>query len=269
MKKLLIIGSMATALVATIACTDVKREPNRVYMPDMAYSRAYETYIERDSTKFTMDQNDWESGGQTKIFYNNLPVAGTVARGESYIYHIPKDKIGDTANYVLSAATVNPIPMPDSIRMVEVERMYLINCGICHGPKLDGNGPLYKGGEGPYPAKPANLSGSDPKYVDMKDGMMFYSITYGKNLMGSYASQVNPKLRWEIVHYIKSFQAKTLAGSTPAPVGGAAAQSSPAANNVDSVSGKKIQDQSQRSRMQISSEVKKPATSTDQEPRKQ
>ncbi len=259
---------MAAALVATIACTDVKREPNRVYMPDMAYSRAYETYIERDSTKFTMDQNDWESGdGKTKIFYNNLPVAGTVARSENFVYHLPKDKVGDTTYYTQSAATVNPIPMPDSMRMVEVERMYLINCGICHGPKLDGNGPLYKGGEGPYPAKPANLSGSDPKYVGMKEGTMFYSITYGKNLMGSYASQVTPTLRWEIVHYIKNFQAKTLKGTTPAPMGGAAAQSSPAANNIDSVSGKKIQDQSQRSKMQVSSEVKKPNTPPNQEQR--
>jgi mono/diheme cytochrome c family protein len=34
----------------------------------------------------------------------------------------------------------------------EAERLYLINCGICHGTKLDGNGPLYNDGKGPYPA---------------------------------------------------------------------------------------------------------------------
>ena len=43
--------------------------------------------------------------------------------------------------------------------MIEAERLYLVNCGICHGPKLDGNGPLYKGGDGPFLAKPANLVG--------------------------------------------------------------------------------------------------------------
>jgi mono/diheme cytochrome c family protein len=268
MKKVFIIGAVA-AMITTIACTDVKREPSRVYMPDMAYSRAYETYITRDTTQFTTDQNDWESAdGNVKIFYNNQPVAGTVARGESYVYHLPKDKIGDTTYYVQSAQTQNPIPMPDSIRMVEVERLYLINCAICHGPKLDGNGPLYKGGEGPYPAKPANLSGTDAKYVQMTEGTMFYSITYGRNLMGSYASQVTPKQRWEIVHYIKSFQAKASAGAVPAPVGGAAAQSSPNANNVDSTSGKKMTDQSARSSQATSSDVKKPAsTNPDQEPR--
>jgi hypothetical protein len=46
----------------------------------------------------------------------------------------------------------------------------------------------------------------DAKYEAMAEGTMFYSITYGKNLMGSYASQVSPKQRWMIIHYIKSKQ---------------------------------------------------------------
>lgn len=233
MKKAFLIGAVV-AMVIAIGCTDVKREPNRVYMPDMAYSRAYETYITRDTSKFTMDQNDWQNGdGETKIFYNNQPVPGTVSRGESYVYHLLKDKGDDTTNYVASRATVNPFPKPDSVNMVETERLYLINCGICHGPKLDGNGPLYKDGAGPYPAKPANLSGSDAKYVSMAEGTMFYSITYGRNLMGSYASQLTPKQRWEIVHYIKSFQAKANSSSaTPVPVGGANAASAPSASDT-------------------------------------
>lgn len=230
MKKVFLIGAVA-AIVATIGCDDVKREPNRNYMPDMGPSRAYETYIERDTSKFTMNQNDWENkDGDVKIFYNNQPVPGTVARGESYVYHLLRDKVGDSSNYVASRATVNPFPMPDSVQMIETERLFLINCAICHGAKLDGNGPLYKDGAGPYPAKPANLSGTDPNYAKMPEGTMFYSMTYGKNLMGSYASQLTPKQRWEIVHYIKSFQAKTNKGAgTPPPVGGANAASSPSA----------------------------------------
>ena len=43
--------------------------------------------------------------------------------------------------------------------MKEAERLYLVNCGICHGPKLDGNGPLWKDGDGPYPSAPKNLVG--------------------------------------------------------------------------------------------------------------
>ena len=40
-------------------------------MPDMAYSRAYETYAQRDSAKFTMDPHN---KGGNMIYYNNMPV---------------------------------------------------------------------------------------------------------------------------------------------------------------------------------------------------
>ena len=93
--------------------------------------------------------------------------------------------------------------------MVEAERLYLVNCGICHGTKLDGNGPLYKGGDGPFPAKPATLVG-DEKYEAMPEGQMFYSVTYGKNKMGSYASQLDTRQRWMVIAYIKSKQAAAL-----------------------------------------------------------
>jgi hypothetical protein len=72
---------------------------------------------------------------------------------------------------------------------------------------LDGNGPLYKGGDGPYPAKPATLVG-DVKYESMPEGQMYYSVTYGKNLMGSYASQLSKAQRWAVIKFIKSKQVK-------------------------------------------------------------
>lgn len=231
MKKVLIIGA-AAVMVTGIACTDVKKEQNRVYMPDMAYSRAYETYLERDSSKFTGDQNDWESNGQVKIFYNNQPVPGTVARNETYVYHIPKDKLGDSAFYLQSRQTQNPMPPLDKTQMVEAERIYLINCAICHGPKLDGNGPLYKDGQGPWPGQPAVLNGTVARYKEMPPGQMYYSITYGKNLMGSYAGQVTPMQRWAIIHYIKDFQAKGQEAAT-IPAGGAKAQSQTSATGLD------------------------------------
>lgn len=216
MKKLTIIYGLIT-LVILASCSGVKREPGSIYMPDMAYSRAYETYAGRDTSVFTTDKNSWESNGTTKIFYNNQPVAGTVSRGEKEVFHIEKDKAGDTTNYYAARLIQNPLPALTGDEATEAERLYLINCGICHGAKLDGNGPLYKDGAGPYPAKPANLSGSDPKYVAMTDGTMFYSITYGKNLMGSYAGQVTPHQRWMIIHYIRAQQAgKTNAAAAPA-----------------------------------------------------
>ena len=191
-------------------CSDVRREPGRVYVPDMTYSRAYETYAMLDSDKFTSDSNELGR----KIFYNHMPVAGTVARGEEMPFPFAKDAAGDTTNYVASKQVTNPLS-PDSVQMKEAERLYLINCGICHGAKLDGNGPLYKDGNGPFPAKPATLKG-DPKYEAMPEGQMFYVATYGKNLMGSYASQLTRTQRWEIIAYIKWKQKEGMASAAPA-----------------------------------------------------
>jgi len=198
MKKFLIITGVFVAGVVMISCRGGKNDPGRVYMPDMFYSRAYETYAGLDSTKFT---NDPAKLG-TKIFYNNMPVAGTVARGELAAYPYKNDSLG----YVLSATVKNPLPALEAKDYLEAARLYLVNCGICHGEKLDGNGPLYNGGEGPFAAKPANLAG-DAKYIAMAEGTMFHSVTYGFNAMGSYASQLSSKQRWMIIHYIKEKQA--------------------------------------------------------------
>ena len=202
MKKLTIISFVAIiTLLIAVGCSNVRREPGKTYMPDMANSRAYETY---SASPIFVD-------GQT----NREPVSGTVKRGDAYPFHIAMDKVGDTANYYASRAVKNPLPALNADDLKEAERLYLINCGICHGAKLDGNGPLYNGGDGPYPAKPATLVG-DAKYEAMPEGQMYYSTTYGKNLMGSYASQLQPKQRWMVIAYIKSKQAKPAAAAAPA-----------------------------------------------------
>lgn len=182
---------LAALILGAASCSDVKRTPGKVYMPDMANSRAYETY----------SVNPVFQDGRT----NQGPVAGTVKRGEEYPVHLEMDKVGDTANYYASRQLPNPIDSLSAEEMKETERVYLINCGICHGTKLDGNGPLWNNGDGPYPSKPATLVG-DAKYESMPDGQMFYSLTYGKNLMGSYASQLTPKQRWQVITYIKTKQ---------------------------------------------------------------
>lgn len=202
MKKLFIIALVIT-VASIISCNDVQRKPSNVYMPDMAYSRAYETYADHSNLK--------DAG----INYTNLPVPGTIARGEEFPFPLAKDAAGDTTNYVASKKIKSPVDSLSKAEYTETERLYLINCGICHGPKLDGNGPLYKGGEGPFPAKPRALIGDAYTEV-MPEGQMFYSVMYGKNLMGSYASQLTRKQRWQIIRYIKMKQAEGKAAAAPA-----------------------------------------------------
>ena len=201
MKKITyIITTLVLGVALFTSCDGVRREPGRIYMPDMAYSRAYESYAGRDSAIFTTDMYDKGN----KIFYNNLPPAGTVKRGELFPTTMPSDTIGF---YKASAAMKNPY---DSVKMTKEElttqlkeagRLFNVNCAICHGAEGGGNGPIASAG---HIGGVANLT--SPAYVAMADGTMFHSITYGKNLMGGYASQVTRAQRWMIIKYIRTLQ---------------------------------------------------------------
>jgi mono/diheme cytochrome c family protein len=198
MKKLaLLTGTIAMAFTI-VGCNQVRRDTGKVYMPDMSYSRAYETYASTEALT------------KAGVHYNARPVEGTVARGALASYPFKNDSTG----YARSAEVKNPLD-PATVDLKEAERLYLINCGICHGAKLDGNGPLWKGGDGPYPAAPRNLI-TDPIATTMAEGTMFHSITYGKNLMGGYGSQLSSKQRWAIVTFIKTKQAEAAGAATAA-----------------------------------------------------
>jgi mono/diheme cytochrome c family protein len=207
MKKVSII-SVLVLFIAIVGCSDIKRHPGRVYMPDMAYSRAYETYA---------STSNLDSHG---IHYTKMPVPGTVKRGDLFPFPLAKDAAGDTTNYILAKQVMNPLKSLNAAEMKEAERLYLVNCGICHGTNLDGNGPLYNGGNGPFAAAPKNLVG-DAVVKAMPDGQMFFSITYGKGQMGPYGPQLSTKQRWMIVDYINSKQdgggAPAAKDSTAAP----------------------------------------------------
>ena len=194
---------LITAIVLFASC-DSKRQPGKIYMPDMTYSRAYESFAKRDSTKFTMDM--FKKGGEM-IFFDNVPPAGTIKRGELFPYSLPNDSNG----YKMSGMVKNPY---DSLKLTKVQmaeagRLFNINCAICHGATGVANGPIAAGG---YVGGVANLTAD--AYIKMADGTMFHSITYGKGIMGSYASQVTRAQRWMIVKYIRTLQPQPKGDST-------------------------------------------------------
>ncbi len=203
MKKIATFSAVALTIVIALVSCDSKREPGKVYMPDMAYSRAYETYAQRDSSIFTTHPD--ERGG--KIYYDNKPAAGTIKRGELFPYTLSNDSTG----YKMSATVANPVGEMTETEMKEAGRLFNINCAICHGEKGAGNGPLSTSGK---IGGVANLTLDN--YVKMADGTMFHSITYGKNNMGSYASQLDRKQRWMVIKYIRTLQPKAAAPAAAA-----------------------------------------------------
>ena len=220
MIKYIAFGFMALSAVTMISSCGDKKRPGKIYMPDMAYSRAYETYAQRDSMMFTTDP---ARKGGNMIFYNNMPVAGTIKRGELFPYTLPNDSAG----YAASASVQNPIQSMTDAEMAETKRLFNINCAICHGEKGAGNGPLATSGK---IGGVANLTLDT--YVKMADGTMFHSLTYGKNNMGSYASQLDRKQRWMLVKYIRTLQPTATAVPAIAPAAQAAVDSAAATSKT-------------------------------------
>jgi len=199
------------------------------FMPDMAHSIAYE------ANHYTYYYNN--TWGTEEEYYEyakpKKPVAGTVPRGSAGMSASDSDlsksmngelfnssmKINsngsvpyhyeDTDEERIRAAQEmanNPLPISDS-EMAKAKDLYNVYCGICHGDKGDGQGYLVREG-GKYGAQPANFL--LPEQVTMSNGQYYHAIMYGKNMMGAYADKLSYEERWNVIHYIRSLQAKEL-----------------------------------------------------------
>ncbi|MEP7163178.1 MAG: cytochrome c [Ferruginibacter sp.] len=203
MKRLSYIIAILVTVIGLITSCDSKRQPGKIYMPDMAYSRAFESYAVHDSTKFTLDA---AKKGGSMIYYDSKPVAGTIKRGELFPYTLPNDSNG----YKMSATVKNPLDSSlGKGDLAEAGRLFNINCAICHGAKAMADGPLATSGK---IGGVANLASGEKSLL--ADGTMFHVITYGKNNMGSYASQLTRQQRWMIIKYIRTLQTKAAAATT-------------------------------------------------------
>ena len=187
LKTLLVIAAAAATGLAACNSGNMRRNPGRTYAPDMTYSRAYDAYT----------ANPNFSDSQT----SRLPVQGTVARGHQLPDHLAE---GDTNTYKTFTTSLRF----STTDLTEGKRLFNIYCGICHGTGLDGQGPLYS--KGVFAAAPANFK--DPKYLHMPVGQMYAAVKYGKNMMGSYASQLDIRQRWMIISYIKKTQSAEAGG---------------------------------------------------------
>ena len=177
MKNFKLIIALVT-LTSIISCGD-KRTPQLQYMPDMYESIPY-------------NPNGAEGLNGNPV--NLKPVAGTIARGGYPAYDIADTNEG----YELAKASlVNPLEASEE-NLANGKVMYDIYCASCHGKKGDGNGVL---------SQRDKFSGI-PSYKDrdINAGSIYHVIMHGKNLMGSHASQITYKERWQIVEYVEKLR---------------------------------------------------------------
>ena len=208
--KILTIASITLA-GTLVSCKTDSNSPGLEYMPDMYRSPAVEAYVDYGEVEGRYDA-DAQSMVEEKFSF--LPPVGTVPySGSDYLepYNhggpIGVDKshglyeVAQDANGLEDAKSdVNPIAYTEETAE-EGKVLYGRFCIHCHGEAGDGQGTVVQNSNGKFPPPPAYKK-------EMTPGEMFYIITYGKNSMGSHASQVNPKERWQLVHYIESLAGK-------------------------------------------------------------
>lgn len=209
------------------------------YMPDMAHPIAYEANVYGFSSNNTWDKESSKS--RRTLSMPGKPVNGTVPRGYSGslvngVFDQTKiDLIRGKNQLNAQATTVNghvgfyyednederlraiaeikANPFPITVKGLETgKELYNINCGICHGEAGDGAGYLIRDPNpatgdpgGKYPAAPANFLLDD--LINSSNGRYYFSIIYGKNVMGGYADKLSFEERWQVIHYIRSLQA--------------------------------------------------------------
>ncbi len=126
-----------------------------------------------------------------------LPAKGTIARGKGgYIY-----PYANTPDEYFRAGKELKNPMEATqANLDEGKRLFELYCWHCHGKEGEGDGPIWASGVFP----PASWKTYKSEYIrTLPEGQIFHTITYGKNLMGSHASQVTPIERWKLVSYVK------------------------------------------------------------------
>ncbi len=213
------------AMASLSSCSPSKgNHPGHEFFPDMFHSIAYEANI-HDYYYYNTWGNEVE---YRKYATPREPVKGTIPRGfagassaadykdkAAYFQNTPVNGFvpyyyEDTEEERTRASAEileNPFPITAE-GLSRGEDLYDIFCGICHGDNGDGAGYLVRDDGGVYPAQPANFL--LPEFVEASEGRYYHSIMFGKNVMGGYADKLSYEERWQVIHYIRSLQAKEL-----------------------------------------------------------
>jgi mono/diheme cytochrome c family protein len=124
-------------------------------------------------------------------------VEGTIARG-TVVYDYPNSEEG----YQLAKDSLySPIEMNDK-NLSNGKHLYTIYCAICHADSGDGTGTLVKNEK--------FLGVPNYKDREITDGSTYHVIMYGRNMMGSHASQLNDNERWQVVQYVAKLRTDLL-----------------------------------------------------------
>jgi mono/diheme cytochrome c family protein len=201
---LALLGALALLLSG---CYSDKSHRNIEYAPNMYNSLPLEPYsqtVYSTQPEIGGHYPAAEVDGKVKYFANGLSSQkapeGTVPRTESWYYEEAYSPYPypDTPEAYEEAGQAWRSPLEETETTVSRgKEVYEIYCVMCHGPNGKGQGSLVTGGA--YVGVPAYNT------LEITEGKMFHTLTWGKGVMGSYASQITPNERWQVIAYIKQW----------------------------------------------------------------
>ena len=188
MKMYIKLSFLIIIALLLVSCNN-KRSTGVEFAPQMYHSIPLDPYSQMDYNEFNPDKKNMREPAPNTIAYGKL----------DYIF--PYENNYD--EYERAGRELkNPLPTtPENI--AEGKRLFGYLCTHCHGAEGKGDGTIPNAEK--FPPPPAY----DGALKDLPEGKAFFSIHYGKNLMGSHASQLTPEERWKIVQFIKTCQAGT------------------------------------------------------------
>jgi mono/diheme cytochrome c family protein len=214
-----IIGTSSVILLMLNSCVSDPDSPGLEYAPDMYRTPSIETYVDYGEVRGRIDESKKVKLSARIPARNTIPYYGkdtaevklmlpyfrkpNVAFRESHGLYGFDVSLAD--EYTLAAADKRNLLGINALSAEKVlangKELFTAMCQHCHGEKGDGNGPMVISGA--YVGVPnyANLA-------NLSDGQMFYSIYYGKGMMGSHGSILSKKEIWTLVHYVRQFQNK-------------------------------------------------------------
>lgn len=142
---------------------------------------------------------------------SQLPQPGTIAQSQPFVVGgrevypfedapLNTGRVPGTTNFV----ELNPYPVT-SVLLARGQQRFTVYCAPCHGQTGEGNGITKKIGA---MAVVANLH--DKRIVELADGDIFNTVSYGKLNMQGYASQIGVEDRWAIIAYLRALQLSRL-----------------------------------------------------------
>jgi len=207
MNKKITFWMMSLAAVTVLlqsSCGYNHKKPGWEYMPDMVHSVAYETNT----------MNPYLPDSMTE----QAPLAGTIplymgSIGNPHPYQPFHYAQNDSGYNAAGRELMNPFPATEE-NLAYGKKYFEIYCAICHGKDGKADGTIVNNPQLLHPFPPPPSYFNDP-LLTLPVGKMYFSVHYGKGLMGAYSKLLDHDQIWKVLLYVKKMQADYISSQNP------------------------------------------------------